>query len=226
MKHLFFVAVTFAFISGTPQAVHAQANVNLERLTAKKKPGHSLKFIESIEINPTAAPAQDQAEETVLTEAVSYTDANKSSAAPAIEKFSSLQFKYAMMMDMDVEAVNNAKLYTFIEDWWATRYRYGGQDKSGIDCSAFCGKLASEVYGITLDRTARDQYKQCDKVADEDLKEGDLVFFNTRGGVSHVGMYLGNRFFVHSSTSSGVTISSLDDDYYSKKFISGGRIAK
>jgi cell wall-associated NlpC family hydrolase len=51
-----------------------------------------------------------------------------------------------------------------------------------------------------------------------------LVFFNTSGGVSHVGLYLGNNYFVHSSLNGGVTISSLKEDYYSRKFISGGRI--
>jgi lipoprotein Spr len=53
---------------------------------------------------------------------------------------------------------------------------------------------------------------------------GDLVFFNTRGGVSHVGVYLTNNHFVHSSSRNGVMISSLDDSYYSKKFIGGGRV--
>ena len=84
----------------------------------------------------------------------------------------------------------------------------------------------TNVYGVNLDRTAREQFRQCEKIANEDLKEGDLVFFNTRGGVSHVGFYLGNNYFVHSSVHTGVTISSLTDDYYSKKFISGGRICK
>jgi lipoprotein Spr len=56
------------------------------------------------------------------------------------------------------------------------------------------------------------------------LLEGDLVFFNTRGGVSHVGVYLGEGYFTHSSSSAGVTISSLDDNYYSKKYIGGGRV--
>jgi lipoprotein Spr len=50
------------------------------------------------------------------------------------------------------------------------------------------------------------------------------VFFNTRGGVSHVGVYLGNGYFVHSSVHSGVTINSLDEDYYSRKYIGGGRL--
>ena len=110
-------------------------------------------------------------------------------------------------------------------DLWGIRYRYGGTDRSGIDCSSFTGRLIQEVYNTTLPRTARDQYSVCEKVDIENLKEGDLVFFNTTGGVSHVGVYLGNNCFAHSSCSNGVTISSLHEDYYSRKFICGGRVA-
>jgi lipoprotein Spr len=115
-------------------------------------------------------------------------------------------------------------LYEAIENWWATRYRYGGSTKKGIDCSALTGALLNEAFGFILPRTARDQYAQCEKIARENLDEGDLVFFNTRGGVSHVGVYLGNNYFVHASVHSGVTINSLNDDYYSRKYIGGGRL--
>ena len=80
------------------------------------------------------------------------------------------------------------------------------------------------MYGFVASRTARSQYDACEKIEKENLQEGDLVFFNTRRGVSHVGVYLRNGYFTHSSTGKGVTISSLDDAYYSKKFIGGGRI--
>jgi lipoprotein Spr len=70
------------------------------------------------------------------------------------------------------------------------------------------------------------QYDFCIKIDKEKLQEGDLVFFKTKRRVSHVGIYLGNDCFVHSSTSSGVTINKLTDDYYSRKFIGGGRITK
>jgi murein DD-endopeptidase / murein LD-carboxypeptidase len=58
------------------------------------------------------------------------------------------------------------------------------------------------------------------------LKEGDLVFFNTTGGVSHVGVYLQNNKFVHASTSGGVMISDLDESYWAKRFIGIGRYQK
>ena len=142
----------------------------------------------------------------------------------SIEKLSALQFKYAMMMDVDVETLTNTALYSFIDDWYGTHYRMGGTTKKGIDCSAFSGTLLSTIFSFDMPRTAREQYKVCEKINKEDLLAGDLVFFNTRGGVSHVGVYLANNYFVHSSSSEGVKISSLDESFYSRKFIGGGRV--
>lgn len=141
-----------------------------------------------------------------------------------IEKISSLQFKYAMMMDVEVETLTNTDLYNFIENWYGTHYRMGGTTKKGIDCSAFSGTLLSTIFSFNVPRTAREQYKICEHLNKTDLLPGDLVFFNTRGGVSHVGVYLANNHFVHSSSTDGVKISSLDEDYYSRKFICGGRV--
>ncbi|MCO6497286.1 MAG: C40 family peptidase [Chitinophagaceae bacterium] len=141
-----------------------------------------------------------------------------------IESLSSLQFKYAMMLNVNVESLKNVALLGFIDDWFGTRYRYGGTTKKGIDCSALTGSLLAGVYGLSVPRTAREQYKVVEHIKKEDLKEGDLVFFNTKGYVSHVGLYLENGYFLHASTKKGVTISSLDEDYYARTFISGGRI--
>jgi len=144
-------------------------------------------------------------------------------ATSAIEKLSALQFKYAMMMNVDVESLKNLSLLGFIDNWFGTRYHLGGTSKRGIDCSALTGALLLAVYGFNMPRTAREQYDATEHIDKGNLKEGDLVFFNTHGGVSHVGVYLENDYFVHASTH-GVKISSLDDHYYSKRFICGGRI--
>lgn len=143
-----------------------------------------------------------------------------------IEHFASVQFKYAMMMDVNVETLTDASLYNFVEDWTGTRYRMGGSTKRGIDCSAFTSTLLMAVYSISAPRTAREQYNATKKVTKEELTEGDLVFFNTTGGISHVGVYLSNGYFVHSCSSEGVTISSLDDAYYLHHFVGGGRMGK
>jgi lipoprotein Spr len=237
MKNLFFVSVALGIFSGTSLKVNAQTSINLMKVNDginTPATGKSPKFIEGIEIKRDVnSPEQPAAVQTVAVikpvvtptpTTVKTTVANKD-FGQGIEKCSSLQFKYAQLMDVEVENISNFALYNFVDEWWGTRYRYGGTTKTGVDCSAFTGALNREVFGINLPRTARDQYAACDKINREDLQEGDLVFFNTRGGVSHVGVYLGNNFFVHSSVHSGVTISSLEDSYYSKKYIGGGRLA-
>jgi len=141
-----------------------------------------------------------------------------------MDKISLQQAKYAMMLDVAIESIKNTTLYQFIENWYGTRYRFGGTTKKGIDCSAFADKLLSAVYDLVLPRTAREQYKFCEHISKDDLLEGDLVFFNTRKGVSHVGVYLANGRFVHSSRSQGVMISSLEDNYFARRFIGAGRV--
>lgn len=149
----------------------------------------------------------------------------QTAASALIESFSKVQFKYAMLMDVAVESVTNSSLYKFIENWYGTHYRMGGTNKRGIDCSAFSGTLLMAIYSLYAPRTAKEQYDASEHIRKENLTEGDLVFFNTKGGVSHVGVYLSNNHFVHSSASQGVIISSLDDSYYARRFIGGGRLA-
>lgn len=141
-----------------------------------------------------------------------------------IENSTELHFKYAILLDQPVEYLTNLSLLKYIEDWYGTRYRYGGNTKQGVDCSGFTCNLSNSVFGKTLPRTARQQYDAAQKIPVQYLQEGDLVFFNTRGGISHVGIYLANNKFVHASTSSGVIISDLNEEYYRKRFVGAGRL--
>lgn len=121
----------------------------------------------------------------------------------------------------------NKKLYAVIKPWMGVPYKYGGTTKQGIDCSGFVGNIYREAYGITLHRTANDMQQDVKKVSKSQLREGDLVFFvNSHGKVSHVGIYLHDGLFVHSSTSRGVIISPLSDSYWSQHFHCGGRHPK
>lgn len=121
----------------------------------------------------------------------------------------------------------NKKLYAVIKPWMGVPYKYGGTTKQGVDCSGFVGNIYREAYGITLHRTANDMQQDVKKVSKSQLREGDLVFFvNSHGKVSHVGIYLHDGLFVHSSTSRGVIISPLSDSYWSQHFHCGGRHPK
>jgi len=107
-----------------------------------------------------------------------------------------------------------------------TPYKYGGNTKDGMDCSAFTQILFRDVFNISLERSARLQYTQGSEVSKSDeLKVGDLVFFNTRKRVKpgHVGIYIGDNLFAHASTKKGVTITALDYDYYSRTFMGARR---
>ncbi len=133
-------------------------------------------------------------------------------------------FQYALLLDVEVEKIKNSKLYDYITQWWGTPYRIGGSSLDGIDCSGFVKGLCADTYSIQLPRTSREQADFSKEISKESLREGDLVFFHQRKGISHVGMYLSNNKFVHASTSMGVMISDLNEPYWSKRFVKAGRI--
>lgn len=126
---------------------------------------------------------------------------------------------------MELNDKDNRKLYSAIDSWYGTPYQYGGCTKQGVDCSCFVGNIFKSVYGATLKRSANDIQQDMDKFVNRSsLREGDIVFFtNSNGKVSHVGIYLKDDLFVHSSTSNGVSISSLENSYWKKHFYRGGR---
>ena len=143
-----------------------------------------------------------------------------------VGKASALEIKYAALLNTDVELLADNQLLPYIDEWYGTRYKMGGTTKNGIDCSAFVQAIYLTAFAVNLPRTARDQFKYARIISATELKEGDLVFFNTRGGISHVGIYLQNNKFVHASSTNGVKISDMFEPYYLKRYMGAGRIEK
>jgi len=122
----------------------------------------------------------------------------------------------------DNQYKSSKSIEEFIQNWKGTPYLYGGMSKNGIDCSGLSLTLYRDIYNKKIPRTSRDQYLKGYKIGISKVVEGDLVFFRgvvRRSGIDHVGIYLGNMRFLHASVSSGVMISSLQEDYYKKRFV-------
>jgi cell wall-associated NlpC family hydrolase len=113
-----------------------------------------------------------------------------------------------------------------VSNWWGTPYAWGNNRKQhGVDCSAYVQSVFKTVYRINLPRTSGEQWRVGQSISRRDLRRGDLVFFNTQGNkVSHVGIYLGRNKFTHASNSDGVTIDSLKDSYYKKRYLGARRV--
>lgn len=102
-------------------------------------------------------------------------------------------------------------------------YRYGGSSPRGFDCSGLVQYSYSRV-GKRVPRTTGQLWSSTAAVERHELRAGDVLFFKIAGKMSHVGLYLGERRFVHAPSSGrAVTIASLDSPFYKDAFLRAGR---
>ncbi len=128
-------------------------------------------------------------------------------------------------MGVNFSGTEDKALIKASSSWMGVPYRYGGEEKTGVDCSGFVLNVFKEAYGITLPRTSAAMSKQVRRVRKDKLQCGDLLFFTVKDRrVSHVGIYMADNKFVHSSSSYGVSVADLGDTYWSKYFAGAGRV--
>lgn len=131
-------------------------------------------------------------------------------------------------LDIKLGRKDNKKLYKELKRWLGTPYVYAAHTcGEGTDCSGMVMEVYLEVYGIKVHRNSAKMLEQnCEPIELDDLKEGDLVFFITSsdGHVSHVGIYLKDNKFVHASSSRGVAVDDLRQNYYATHFHTAARV--
>lgn len=155
-----------------------------------------------------------------------------SAAETATPEMLQLSEKLSDKLRMDITyPENDLGLYAFVADWLHTRYRFGGTSRRGTDCSGFVYRLYQTVYDTNIGRqSSADLMSKTARVTKDDLREGDLVFFNIRsrrgGRASHVGVYLEDGKFAHATTRHGVIISRLSEPYYKRTYLGAGRVKK
>lgn len=214
MQHYFYFSVLIISLlifwgcSPTSQTVRYSKN------TEQTQESVSPTFIDTLTIDDNDDIAEYLDQDDIPEESSSY---NISDIMKKLEKTDDLSAE---------QTTAREKLIMEIIKYLDTPYKYGGNTLNGIDCSALTQSVYQDALNINLNRTARDQFTQGKAISKDELQFGDLVFFNTRRRVrpGHVGIYIGDGLFAHASSKGGVMISSIDESYYSKRFMSARRI--
>lgn len=107
-----------------------------------------------------------------------------------------------------------------------TPYRNGGSDPRGFDCSGFAQWVFAQ-YGIALPREVAEQFKVGEKIKQDELRPGDLVFFHTESrGASHVGIFVADDQFIHAPSSRGVVrVEYINSTYWGPRFVGARRVS-
>lgn len=126
-------------------------------------------------------------------------------------------YNYSITPSHDYETLYTELLSQY-KEWKGIRYKYGGNSKKGIDCSAFVQTTFKNRLNLNIPRTTKLQSQIGEDISMEDIELGDLVFFKTGFRTRHVGIYIGEGKFLHASTKKGVTISRIDNPYYVDHF--------
>lgn len=138
----------------------------------------------------------------------------------------SLYHRFFSVQGIEIDSTDNDSLFRFIYDKFGTPYKYGDTSRFGMDCSAFVDLVFLQVYNKKLARNSAKIFQQnCQSITIDSLQQGDLVFFNIKTqGISHLGIYLKNGIFIHSSSTYGVRFSRLSENYYSTYYFASGRV--
>ncbi len=129
-------------------------------------------------------------------------------------------------IDMGNHALVRRQLLAQLSEWKGVPYQFGGLTKQGVDCSGFIYLTFAEEFGIRIPRTTKSQVLKGRVIDQADLVPGDLVFFMTGYNQRHIGIYVGKKQFIHTSSSRGVMLSRLDNPYWQSAYWHARRVGK
>jgi cell wall-associated NlpC family hydrolase len=122
------------------------------------------------------------------------------------------------------QAVNLDKLFAQYQQWKNTPYKFGSSSQGGTDCSGFVQAVYKNAFRIELPRDSSNQVFKGRQIETAELQPGDLVFYKINAHLRHVGIYIGNHSFMHSSTTSGVMVSNMNMPYWQKRYWTSRRV--
>ena len=212
------VAVCFFILCFFNSYTHAQ-----QKVAAKPKPTPA-----SCEVKKNV-PAKAKSKPPVKPAAKSnVTQASKNKVKPVAQPLVSEKTKAkAEAITSEIALDLPSSIEQEIGKFYGLRYRFGGDDRNGFDCSGLVKQVYADVFGVNLPRSSSEisRLGSLHTVDPDELKTGDLVFFGpNRRQVNHVGMYLAGGQFLHAARSEGVTISSLDEHYWKSRFMFSKRM--
>ena len=118
---------------------------------------------------------------------------------------------------------SESELRKVAESYLKVPYRYGGKSRKGMDCSGFVQQVFEEAFKLRLPRSSAAMARYGKEIDKDELRPGDLVFFK-RIRIDHVGIYMGDGYFIHSQSGLGVTYTKMDAHYFSKHYAEAKRV--
>lgn len=108
--------------------------------------------------------------------------------------------------------------------WKGTPYRFGGNTMRGVDCSGFVKHMYSSLFSLNVPRSSREFATVGHRIHRDELQPGDLIVFSRRTTPSHVGIYIGDNKFIHSSRKKGVSMADLEQRYWRRSYLMARRL--